>query len=70
MSNPIQADDPNPDNVVACFIREMMNQYMTEFPEFQDDIVDYFDSELGFQDTTGFAFDKKSTKEQTDEKVL
>lgn len=57
--NPIQADDPNPDNVVACFIREMMNMYITEFPEFKDDIEDYFDEELSFQDTTGFAFDNE-----------
>lgn len=33
----LQAEDPNPDNIVACFIRELMNKYLVQFPEMKEE---------------------------------
>ena len=35
--NVLQAEDPNPDNVVACFIRELMDKYLVQFPEMKEE---------------------------------
>ena len=32
----LQAEDPNPDNTVACFIRELMDKYLVQFPEMKE----------------------------------
>ena len=37
----LQADDPNPDNVVACFIRELMDKYLVQFPEIEETEEEY-----------------------------
>ena len=36
--NILQAEDPNPDNVVACFIRELMDKYLVQFPEMEEEV--------------------------------
>lgn len=36
--NVLQAEDPNPDNAVACFIRELMDKYLIQFPCYEDTV--------------------------------